>query len=138
MLPFAAMANSRAYEEFSRRLKRALQEAGEGEGPTYLARQFNARYPGKSVTQQAARKWLHGEAMPAHDKIKVLAAWLGVGSHWLEYGEEGGHAAQQAAAVYRNVMSDQELVRYYRKLNLSQQQALAEIIAALAAKDRRR
>jgi hypothetical protein len=138
MLPFAAMANSRAYEEFSRRLRQALQEAGEGDGPTHLARQFNARYSGKSVTQQAARKWLHGEALPAHDKIKTLAAWLGVGSNWLEYGEEGGHAAQQAATTYRSVLSDQELVRYYHKLNRSQQQALAEIIAALAAKDRRR
>jgi hypothetical protein len=33
---------------------------------------------------------------------------------------------------------DQELLKRYRKLNTRQQQAVAEIITALAAKDRRR
>lgn len=141
MLPFAAMANSRAHEEFSKRLRQALQESRVSvESPTRLAEQFNNHYSGKSITQQAVRKWLNGEATPSRDKILALARWLGVKPNWLEYGtaEEGGHAAQQPAVVYRNVLSDQELIRYYHKLSRSQQQALAEIIAALVAKDRRR
>ncbi len=79
------------------------------------------------------------EAIPLHDKIKALAEWLNVSPHSLHYGETGGagHSAQQPAA-YRNVLPDQELVRRYRKLNVRQQQAVAEIISALAAKDRRR
>jgi len=36
------------------------------------------------------------------------------------------------------MIPDQELVRRYRKLHPRQQQAVAEIITALAAKDRRR
>jgi len=84
------------------------------------------------------RKWLTGEAIPSHNKIQALAEWLEISPHWLHYGETGGagHSAQQPAVPYR--MPDQELVRRYRKLNPRQQQAVAEIITALAAKDRRR
>ncbi len=34
----------------------------------------------------AARKWLNGEAIPTHEKIVVLATWLGVNAAWLRYG----------------------------------------------------
>jgi transcriptional regulator with XRE-family HTH domain len=135
------MANSQTRDEFSKRLRKALQDREIGiESPTRLAGEFNDRYPGRRVTQQAVRKWLNGEAIPSHDKIRALAEWLGVSPHWLHYGEAGGagHSAQQPAAPYRNALPDQELVRRYRKLNSRQQQAVAEIITALAAKDRRR
>lgn len=135
------MASNQAREEFSRRLRKALQDKGFGvESPTRLAEDFNDNYPGRRVTQQAVRKWLNGEAVPSLDKIKALAEWLEVRPQWLHYGEEGGtgHSAQQPVAPYRNVLPDQELIRRYRKLNSRQQQAVAEIITALAAKDRRR
>jgi transcriptional regulator with XRE-family HTH domain len=135
------MANSQAREEFSKRLRKALQDRGFGiESPTRLAEDFNDTYPDRRVTQQAVRKWLNGEAIPSHDKIRALAEWLEVGPHWLHYGEAegGGHGVQQPAAPYRNPLPDQELIRRYHKLNIRQQQAVAEIISALAAKDRRR
>jgi transcriptional regulator with XRE-family HTH domain len=135
------MANSQAREEFSKRLRKALQDKGIGiDSPTRLAEDFNDRYMGRRVTQQAVRKWMNGEAIPSHDKIKALAEWLNVSPHSLHYGEVGGagHSAQQPAAPYRNILPDQELIKRYRKLNVRQQQAVAEIITALAAKDRRR
>lgn len=135
------MANSQVREEFSKRLKKAFQDKGISiDSPTWLAREFNENYAGKRVSQQTVRKWLNGESIPTHDKIKTLAQWLGVSPHELHYGEEGGagHAAQQPAAPYRSALPDLELIRRYRKLNVRQQQAVAEIITALAAKDRRR
>lgn len=133
------MANSQAREEFSRRLRKALQDRGfRIESPTRLAQEFNGDYPDRRVTPQAVRKWLNGEAIPSHDKVRALAEWLEVSPNWLHHGEGGaGHGAQQPTAPYRN-LPDQELIRRYRKLNARQQQAVGEIITALAAKDRRR
>lgn len=133
------MANAQAREEFSKRLRKALQERGLGtESPTRLAQTFNGDYPDRRVTPQAVRKWLNGDAIPSDDKLRAVAEWLGVTPYSLRYGMvEGGQGTQQSPAPYR-VLADQELVRRYRKLNPRQQHAVAEIITALAAKDRRR
>jgi hypothetical protein len=135
------MANSDGREEFSKRLRQAFHDGGvDIESPTRLASDFNDRYTGRRVTQQAVRKWLNGEAIPSQDKIVVLAEWLNIGTESLRFGKESATAnvAQQAKPSYRSALSDQELVRRYHKLNRTQQQAVAEIITALAAKDRRR
>ncbi|MBX9905364.1 MAG: hypothetical protein K2Y31_13485 [Burkholderiales bacterium] len=135
------MANSDGREAFSKRLQQALQQGGVAvDSPTRLAHEFNDHYPGKRVTQQAVRKWLNGEAIPAHDKILALAGWLEVGAEWLEYGKGGaaGSAMQQVSPAYRGSLSDEELLMRYHKLNHSQQRAVAEIISGLAGKDRRR
>lgn len=135
------MANSDGREAFSKRLRQALQQGRVAvDSPTHLAHEFNDRYAGKRVTQQAVRKWLNGEAIPAHDKILALAEWLEVGTEWLEYGKGSAvaPAAQQAAPSYRSSLSDDELLKRYHKLNHSQQRAVAEIISGLVAKDRRR
>lgn len=135
------MANSDGREAFSRRLRDALQKGGVGvDSPTQLARDFNDHYPGRRVTQQAVRKWLNGEAIPSHDKILALADWLNVGADWLEYGKSGAAspALQQVMPAYRNVLSDEELVKRYRRLSHSQQRAVAEIISGLDGKERRR
>lgn len=133
------MANSQLREEFSKRLRKALQERGLGvDSPTRLAQNFNGDYPDRRVTPQAVRKWLSGDAIPSDDKLRALAEWLGVTPYSLRYGmAEGGQGAHQTPAPYR-VLADQELVKRYRKLNPRQQHAVAEIITALAAKDRRR
>lgn len=137
------MANSHEREEFSRRLKHALRGAGMGTpGAIRLAQGFNERYSGQGITHQAAQKWLGGEAIPTQDKLRTLANWLGVSIAWLRDGEgkeTGSGAAHDAAALaYRINVSEQELVRRYRKLSDRQQQAVAEIITALASKDPRR
>ncbi len=135
------MANTHVREEFSKRLRQALQDGGvDSESPTRLASAFNDRYAGRRVTQQAVRKWLNGEAIPSQEKIVVLAAWLRVGAESLRFGkrDDVANIAQQATSSYRSTLSDQELIRRYRKLNRSQQQIVTDMITALAAKDRRR
>jgi transcriptional regulator with XRE-family HTH domain len=134
------MANSDGREAFSKRLRQAPQQGGVAlHSPTRLAEAFNDRYRGKPVTQQTVRKWLNGISIPRHDKILVLAEWLGTPADTLEYGKVGAApAAQQVMPAYRSNLSDDELLKRYRKLNHSQQRAVAEIISGLAGKDRRR
>ena len=110
------------------------------ESPTQVARDFRDFYPSGRISVHAVRKWLNGEAIPSHDKLLVLAGWLSVSPEWLRFGTGSAtaQAAQQTIAVYRSPLSDQELVKRYHKLNYSQQQAVGEVITALAAKDRRR
>ena len=135
-----AMANSSEREDFSKRLRESLaKHGGNIESPTRLAEEFSVRYSGKAVTQQAVRKWLNGEAYPSQDKIKILAAWLNVGSEWLRFGKDDGQAprSQQTYALYRLALSDQELLKCYHALNNVHQQAVSEIISALTHKRKR-
>jgi transcriptional regulator with XRE-family HTH domain len=137
------MANSHEREEFSKRLKQALTRAGMGTlGAIRLAQEFNQRHSGKDVTHQAVQKWLGGEAIPTQDKLRTLGNWLNVSIAWLRDGEgkeNSGLSAQDAATgSYRINISEQELMRRYRKLNDRQQQTVIEIITALASRDTRR
>lgn len=135
------MSNSDGREAFSKRLRQALQQGGVAlHSPTRLAEAFNDRYRGRPITQQTVRKWLNGISIPRHDKILVLAEWLGVPADTLEYGKGGAvaPAAQQSAPAYRSSLSDDELLKRYHRLSQSQQRAVAEIISGLVAKDRRR
>jgi transcriptional regulator with XRE-family HTH domain len=128
------MANSHGREDFSKRLREAFQRGGvDIDSPTRLASEFSDRYSGNKVSQQAVRKWLNGEAIPSQEKIQALAAWLNVGTEWLRYGK-GGTTTQQTSPAYRIALSDQELVKRFRKLSHRQQQAVSEIIIALATK----
>ena len=74
-------------QEFAQRLRDAMVSAGFEIRPVVLERQFNARYWGRSVTLQGVRRWLRGEAIPAQDKLQVLAEWLKVEPHVLRYGK---------------------------------------------------
>lgn len=133
------MANS--HQEFSKRLRQAFEKIGVNtDSPTRLARDFRDFYPSGQISVHAVRKWLNGEAIPSQDKLVALAGWLNVSPEWLRFGTGSGavQAAQQAAPHYRNPLSDQELIRRFQKLSPIQQQAVSEIITALAVKERRR
>lgn len=139
----AAMANRQEYEEFSKRLKNAMSKAGFGvHGATQLAQAFNRAHAGRKITHQGAQKWLDSQSIPTQDKLLTLARLLGVSPAWLRFGEgkeTAGVTANDAAnGAYCIHISDQELLKRYRKLSDRQQQAVAEIITALAAKDSRR
>lgn len=117
-------------EAFSRRLKEALKRIGDdGASPTRLAREFNRRYPGAPVTLHAARKWLNGEAVPAQDKLRALAAWLGVGADWLRFGEGGRPSAYRVEEGGAPV--DFQLAREIGALSPSHQVAVRALVKAL-------
>jgi len=76
-------------QQFSQRLRQAMTRAGYDVRPIVVEREFNLRYWGRSVSFQAVRRWLRGEAVPTQDRLQVLAEWLGVDAHWLRFGETG-------------------------------------------------
>lgn len=63
---------------FCERLSKSLLNAGCPLSGTALAREFNLRAVGSEITVHGARKWLHGEAYPTHERLRVLSRWLGV------------------------------------------------------------
>ena len=130
------MARGREREDFSKRLRQAMQQRGVEPGATRLAREFNLRFPASRVTVQAAQKWLGAEAIPAQDKLRALAAWLEVGTEWLRFGTPQAPAAlEPQAKPYRIVLSEAELLKRYRRLSDRHQAVVAEIIVALTSGD---
>lgn len=103
------------------RLRLALGRSAQRIGtPTELALQFNLRYPGKSVSNQAVQKWLSGDNRPTPDKIEMLADMLNVSPLWLRYGIEQGPtgAPRIAPQAPINDPNDDELrlIGRYRQL----------------------
>ena len=126
-------------EAFASRLREALGRIGDdGGSPTRVAREFNRRYPGTPVTLHAARKWLNGEALPAQDKLRVLAAWLGVAAVWLRYGEEGDERSASHRAREPELAVDFELAREIGALSPAHRKAVRALVKALKQEETRR
>ena len=126
-------------EAFSRRLRQALAAAGADErSPTRLAREFNRRFKGTGVSVNAAHLWLRGEAIPAQDKIKALAAWLGVTPEWLRFGETDAPQMNYAVREPALTEGDLELIRQIRRLSTAHRQAVREIVLTLMRSERQK
>lgn len=120
--------------EFADRLKQAMVNAGYEPRPRVLEKGFNSRYWGRSVTFQAASRWLRGEAIPAQDKLQVLADWLNVEPHVLRFGEGPIKAIQAKRKRWDEGIGYQEREVFETFLSLSapQRKAVREIILGLA------
>ena len=81
--------------EFAQLLRQAMVAAGLDPRPGVLLNLFNTHYWGRSVTFQAVSRWLRGEAIPAQDKLVVLANVLKIEPEVLRYGEAVRHSVQQ-------------------------------------------
>ena len=108
---------------FSERLRQALSNANYSpRSPTQLARNFNDRFQGQSVTVHAARKWLHGESIPTQEKLRALASWLDVPADWLRFGNEvgkgkgQGQGSQLSSMEARLLTNLQQLDDHHRQL----------------------
>jgi transcriptional regulator with XRE-family HTH domain len=127
-------------DAFSQRLAKALKEARVDTGsPTLFAREFNRRYTGKPISTHAARKWLMGESIPTQEKLRLLAAWLGVSAEWLRFGEGAGttkYLAQSERAKYTS--SDIELIEGINQLNSEHKQVVREMVLTLLRLERKR
>lgn len=123
------MQSTMERDAFARRLREAMARIGDdGSSPTRLARSFNRRTPGAPVTLHAARKWLNGEAIPAQDKLRVLAAWLGVAADWLRYGDDrGSHYTVREPEQE----IDYELLREIEALTPAHREAVRALVKAL-------
>lgn len=123
-------------QQFAERLRTALVDAGYEPRASVLETHFNSRYWGRSVTYQAARRWLIGLSIPEQEKLQVLADWLGVEPHVLRYGHTAGktrtaepRAAWDAAAS----PIDRKAIDMFLALPAERRKLVREWIAVLAA-----
>ena len=78
-------------QEFSERLRAAMQAQRLSPSAAVLEREFNLRWSGNPIRRQAAWKWLNGEAIPTQDKLQELARWLKLEPHQLRFGDRTLH-----------------------------------------------
>ena len=120
--------------EFSTRLRAALKDARIEASPAVLEKRFNSRYTGAPVTSQAISGWLNGKAIPRQDKLRVLAALVGIDAHVLQYGGRGSRVGETKGAWEGLSPSERAMVDAYVTLAPPQRKLVRELVAALAEK----
>lgn len=120
--------------EFAQRLRDAMAGAGLEPRPGVLLNLFNAHYWGRSVSFQAVSRWLRGEAIPAQDKLLVLAEILRVEPEVLRFGQAVRHRVQESRKRWDEGVSYQEREVFDAFLSLPppQRKLVREVILALA------
>jgi transcriptional regulator with XRE-family HTH domain len=120
--------------EFAQRLKDAMHAAGLAPRASVLLNQFNTNYWGRSVTFQAVSRWLRGEAIPAHDKLLVLADILKTEPEVLRYGEAVRKSVQQKQKRWYDGVGylERETFDAFLKLPAPQRKIIREVILAFA------
>ena len=121
--------------EFARRLKDGMVAAGMEPRPGVLLTQFNTRYWGRSVTFQAVSRWLKGEAIPAHDKVLVLAELLNIEPEVLQFGEGIRKTLQERKQRWDEGVGylERETFDAFLRLEPAARKTAREVILALAA-----
>jgi transcriptional regulator with XRE-family HTH domain len=121
--------------EFARRLREAMLAAGLDPRPSVLLNLFNSRYWGRSVTFQAVSRWLKGEAIPAQDKLVVLAELLRVEPSVLRFGVQAQARLQAMERRWEEGVGYTERETFEAFLNLPapQRKLVGDIIRAFAA-----
>ena len=120
--------------KFAGRLREAMTQGGYALRPVVLEREFNTRYWGRSITLQAARRWLRGEAIPAQDKVQVLAEWLKIEPEVLRFGE----GVRKSVQAYRERWDtgvgylEREAFDAFLQLPAPQRKIVREVILAFA------
>ena len=114
---------------FSQRVKQTLSNYDWAKiSPTWLAREFNLRYNGKSISVQAVNNWLMGIAIPTQDKLQILAAWLNVSIQWLRFGEQ---SSIPQPTISPTSSFTQTLSYRFARLSPQQQLLVSELVDAL-------
>jgi transcriptional regulator with XRE-family HTH domain len=119
---------------FADRLREAMQAAGYEAKPAVLEREFNTRFWGKPMTLHGVRRWLRGETLPTHEKLLVLASWLGVTPQHLNYGDEIQLKVQERRARWDSGIGyeDRDIFEAFLKLPIPQRRVIREIILTFA------
>lgn len=122
--------------EFAQRLREAMQAAGLQPRPSVLLNLFNNHYWGRSVTFQAVSRWLKGEAIPAQDKLVLLAEMLRVEPSMLRFGADAQARLQTREKRWDDGVGyvERETFEAFMNLPVPQRKLVGEIIRALAEK----
>lgn len=120
--------------EFSNRLRQAMKDAGYAVSPSVLEQEFNLRWYGRSISNQAAWNWLNNKAVPTQDKIQVLAEWLKIEPEVLRFGEAVRNSVQAQRQRWDEGVGylERETFDTFMKLPAPQRKLAREVIQALA------
>ena len=123
--------------EFSERLKKAMKEAGYPARPAVLEREFNLRYLGHPVSVQAVARWLKGEAIPAQDKLQLIAEWLQVEPQTLRFGMNAVLSIRERKKRWETAISgpEREILETFLALSTEHKKVAQTLIQALALLD---
>lgn len=127
------MGNER--EKFSQRLANAMQQAGYDVRPKVLFNLFNSNYRGRSVTFQTTSRWLAGKAIPAQDKLQVIASVLGVEPHALRYGSSARSRVAETQAVWPAGVGsrDRHVIDAFLRLPQRKREVVGELVKLLSS-----
>jgi len=119
--------------EFAERLAAAMQAAGYEPKPAVLEREFNQRYWGKSVTLQGVRRWLRGEVIPPHDKLRTLAEWLNVPPQELGFGDLSEKIERRRKSWEESIgYQERQIFEAFLALPSEQKKIVREVILVFA------
>ena len=120
--------------EFSQRLRDAMARMGYVVSPSVLEHEFNLRWHGRSISNQAAWGWLNSRSIPTQDKLQVLAEWLKLEPEVLRFGD----AVRRQVREYQKRWDEgvgfveREVIDTYLKLPAPQRKIVREVILAFA------
>ena len=121
-------------QAFSERLREAMVRAGHAASPSVLEHQFNLRWHGRSISNQAAWAWLNARSMPTQDKLQVLAEWLKVEPEVLRFGEAVRRAVREHSKRWDEGVGyvEREVIDAYLRLPAPQRKVVREVVMVLA------
>ena len=119
-------------QQFSERLRAAIEKAGYRAEAAVLEREFNQRYFGKGVTLHGVNKWLKGQAIPRLDKIEALAKWLRIPPEELTFGLEIRQQIKEDRVRWDDGIGfqEREIFEAFLALPAPQRKVVREIIQA--------
>lgn len=123
--------------QFANRLAEAIKAKQIKHSPTSLQRLFNESFEGKQVTPHTVRNWMLGKTLPTQDKLVCLAKLLGTSSEYLRFGTENGKTfviTNDDGTTNELTNQQQQFVKQYLALNLTQQQLVSDLIAEISTK----
>jgi transcriptional regulator with XRE-family HTH domain len=120
--------------EFSNRLRDAMIKAGYAASPSVLEHEFNLRWYGRSISNQAAWGWLNNRSIPTQEKLQVLAEWLKIEPEVLRFGEVVRHSIQQHKQRWDEGVGylERETFDAFLKLPAPQRKIIREVILTFA------
>lgn len=122
------------HEKFSQRLAHAMQQAGYEPRPSVLFRLFNTNYRGRSVSVQTTSRWLNGQAIPAQDKLQVIADLLGMEPQALRFGTSARPRVAEPRPVWPAGVGSRErhVIDAFLQLPPKKREVVGELVKMLS------
>ena len=100
-----------------------------------VARDFNLRctQDAKPITNETARRWIKGIAIPELMRLNVLSSWIGLDIGNLQ--KNNSAANLTTTNTLRGEEGEEALLKMYRKLDVRDKRIIQELMRSLAKKN---